>query len=147
MLIYDLAANPLNSNEWSFPLTECFHVASMALCIGTIAVVDLRLLGVGLRNQTAAQLVRGTEGWTIAGFSIVITSGLLIFSSDPLKYLHSAPFQLKMALLLLGIIYNYTLHRKVAQSSPPSGFRFVIAGFSLALWAALVFSSIFIAFW
>jgi uncharacterized membrane protein len=52
-----------------------------------------------------------------------------------------------MALLLLGIIYNYTLHRKVAQSSPPSGFRFVIAGFSLALWAALVFSSIFIAFW
>ena len=147
MLIYDLNTNPLNSNEWSFPLTECFHVASMSLCIGTIALVDLRLLGVGLRNQTAAQLIRGTELWTFAGFSVVITSGLLIFSSDPLKYLHSAPFQLKMTLLLLGILYNYTLHRKVAQSSPPSGLRFVAAVFSLALWAALVFSSIFIAFW
>jgi hypothetical protein len=143
MLIYDLNANPLNSNEWSFPLTECFHVASMALCIGTIALVDLRLLGVGLRDQTAAQLVRDTEFWTIGGFSIVITSGLLIFSSDPLKYLHSGPFQLKMALLL----YNYTLHRKVAHSSPPSGLRFVTAGVSLLLWGAQVFSAIFVAFW
>jgi hypothetical protein len=146
-MIYDLAANPLNSNEWSFPLAECFHVASMSLCIGTIAVVDLRLLGVGLRNQTAAQLVRLTEFWTIAGFSVVIISGLLIFSSDPLKYLHSAPFQLKMTLLMLGMLYNYTLHRKVAQSNPPTGLRFLTAGFSLALWGALVFSSIFIAFW
>jgi hypothetical protein len=147
MLIYDLNANPLNSNEWSFPLTECFHVASMSLCIGTIAIVDLRLLGLGLVNRNAAQLVRATEGWTIAGFGIVITSGLLIFSSDPLKYLHSAPFQLKMALLLLGIIYNYTLHRAVAQSNPPSTVRFVAAGFSLLLWGSLVFSSVFIAFW
>ena len=77
----------------------------------------------------------------------MITSGLLIFSSDPLKYLHSAPFQLKMALLLLGILYNYTLHRKVAQSDPPSGLRFVTALVSLALWTSLVFSSIFVAFW
>ena len=38
-MIYDLAANPLNSNEWSFPLTECFHVASMVLCIVTIVFV------------------------------------------------------------------------------------------------------------
>lgn len=147
MLIYDLNANPLNSNEWSFPLTECFHVASMSLCIGTIALVDLRLLGLGLVKQTTAQLVRGTELWTLAGFGIVIASGMLIFSSDPLKYLHSPPFRLKMTLLLLGIIYNYTLHRKVARSSPPSGVRFITAGFSLLLWSALVFSSIFIAFW
>ncbi len=147
MLIYDLAANPLNSNEWSFPLTECFHVASMALCIGTIAVVDLRLLGAGITNRTAGQLVRLTDPWSIAGFSIVITSGLLIFSSDPLKYLHSAPFQLKMGLLLLGILYNYTLHRKAARSDPPPGIRFLAAAFSLALWTTLVFSSIFVAFW
>ena len=147
MLIYDLNANPLNSNEWSFPLTECFHVASMALCIGTIAIVDLRLLGAGLTNRTPAQLVRNTVPWSIAGFSIVITSGLLIFTSDPLKYLHSAPFKFKMGLLLLGILYNYTLHRKVAQSGSESGWRYVAAGVSLALWTALVFSSIFVAFW
>jgi hypothetical protein len=147
MLIYDLNANPLNSNEWAFPLTECFHVLSMALCIGSIVVVDLRLLGAGIRSRTAAELVRETELWTVAGFSIVIASGLLIFSSDPIKYLHSAPFRLKMALLLLGIVYNYTLHRKVAQATPPSRLRWAVAAVSLALWGALVFSAIFVAFW
>lgn len=147
MLIYDLNANPLNSNEWAFPLTECFHVASMALCIGSIVLVDLRMLGAGLRGQSAAQLIRATEFWTVWGFGIAVISGFIIVTSDPLKYLHSDPFRLKMLLLLLGILYNYTIHRKVASASPPSRFRFAVAIGSLALWAALVFSAIFIAFW
>jgi hypothetical protein len=106
MPIYDLNANPLNNNEWAFPLTECFHIASFALSIGTIALVDLRLLGLALPNQTASQLLKGTSLWTMAGFIVVIFSGLLIFSSDPLTYLHNASFQFKMAVLLLGIVYN-----------------------------------------
>ena len=147
MFIYDLAANPLNSNEWAFPLTECFHVLSMALSIGMTTLVDLRLLGTGMRSRTAAELIRETEPWTIAGFSIVIVSGLLIFSSDPLKYLHNPPFQLKMVLLLLGTVYNYSLHRKVALATPPSPLRLPVAVFSLLLWGSLVFLAILVAFW
>ena len=120
MLAYDPATNPLNNNEWAFPLTECFHLAAMALSIGTIAVVDLRLLGLGMRRQSSAQLVRNTELWTLAGLAIVITSGLLIFSSDPVHYLNNGPFQFKIAVLLLGIVYNYTVHRKVACSEAPA---------------------------
>ena len=70
MLIYDLNANPLNANEWAFPLTECFHITSFALSIGTIALVDLRLLGLGLKHQTAGQLVKDTGLWTLAGLII-----------------------------------------------------------------------------
>ena len=146
MLVYDPATNPLNNNEWAFPLTECFHVAAMALCIGTIAIVDLRLLGLGIRNQSAASLVRDMELWTLGGFVVVITSGLMIFSSDPVQYLHNFPFQFKMAVLLLGIVYNYTLHRRVAQSDSPAGVRYLVGGVSLALWISLVFAGIFIAF-
>lgn len=79
MMIYDLNANPLNSNEWAFPLTECFHITAFALSIGTIMLVDLRLLGLGMRHQTARQLLKDTGLWTLAGLIIVITSGLLIF--------------------------------------------------------------------
>jgi len=147
MLVYDPAANPLNNNEWAFPLTECFHVAAMAFSIGTIAIVDLRLFGLGIRNQTAGQLVRDMEIWTLAGFAVVITSGLMIFSSDPLMYLRNFPFQFKMAVLLLGIVYNYTVHRKVAQSaSAVAGVRYLVGGISLALWISIVFAGIFIAF-
>src|SRR4051812_21907837 len=99
MLIYDLNANPLNSNEWAFPLTECFHITAFALSIGTIAIVDLRLLGVAMKHQTTGQLTRDTGMWTFAGLVIVILSGLLIFSSDPIHYLYNQAFRFKVTAL------------------------------------------------
>jgi hypothetical protein len=146
MPVYDPATNPLNNIEWAFPLTECFHVAAMALSIGTITVVDLRLLGIGMKRRTAAELVRDTELWTLSGMVIVIASGLLIFSSDPVHYLNNGPFQFKMAALLVAILYNYTIHRRVAQAGT-SGLAGAAAGLlSILLWLSLVFAGIFIAF-
>ncbi len=146
MLVYDPATNPLNNNEWAFPLTECIHIAAMAFSIGTIALVDLRLLGLGLTKQTAAQLARSTEIWTLAGLVGVITSGLLIFSSDPVHYLHNGPFQFKMGMLLAGIVFHYTGHRQVALSGRRGARAWLIACVSLLLWLSLVFAGIFIAF-
>lgn len=114
-MIYDLNANPLNSNEWAFPLTECFHITSFALSIGTIMMVDLRLLNLGMLHQTGKQLLKDTGLWTLAGLIIVITSGLMIFSSDPIMYLHNASFKYKVTNLMLVIIFNYTVHRKVTM--------------------------------
>ena len=146
MPLYDLNANPLNINEWAFPLTECFHITAFALSIGTIALVDLRLLGVGLRHQTARQLIKDTSLWTLAGFIIVIFSGLLIFSSDPIHYLYNAAFRYKIGALVLGIVYNYTIHRKAALSNPSPALGALVGGFSLALWLSVVFSGLWIAF-
>ena len=121
----------------------------MALSIGTIVLVDLRLLGVGMRRQTAAQLVAGTELWTLAGLAIVIASGLTIFSSDPVAYIRNGPFLFKMAALVVAIVYNYTIHRKVAIGAIGSASPLIgklVGGVSLALWCSLVFAGIFIAF-
>jgi hypothetical protein len=145
-MIYSSSANPLNTNEWAFPLTECFHIAAMALSIGTIALVDMRLLGLGIARRTAGEVLADTELWTLAGLAIVITSGLLIFSSDPVAYVRNGPFLFKMAMLVTAIVYNYTIHRRVARGTPSSFTRKVVAGVSLALWCSLVFAGIFIAF-
>jgi hypothetical protein len=146
MLIYDLNANPLNANEWAFPLTECFHIASFALSIGTIALVDLRLLGLGMKQQTAGQLLKDTGIWTFAGLVIVILSGLMIFSSDPIRYTYNSGFQFKITVLLLAIVFNYTIHRKVALSnySPPMGK--LVGGISLLMWMLVPFGGIWISF-
>jgi hypothetical protein len=146
MLIYDLNANPLNSNEWAFPLTECFHITAFALSIGTIALVDLRLLGLAMRHQTPGQLLKDTSVWTLAGFIIVIFSGLLIFSSDPIHYLYNGAFRYKMTALTLGIVYNYTIHRKTALSDPSPAADKVVAIVSILLWISIVFSGLWIAF-
>src|SRR5580692_6316010 len=113
MLAYDPTTNPLNNNEWSFPLAECFHIVAFAFSVGTIAVVDLRLLGLGMLKQRASQLVKDTMLWTLGGLIVVITSGLIIFSSDPLRYFYNDAFRFKIITLFLAIVYNYTIHRSV----------------------------------
>jgi hypothetical protein len=146
MLIYDLNANPLNSNEWAFPLTECFHITSSALSIGMIALVDLRLLGLAFKRQTAGQLLKDTGIWTLAGLIIVIISGLLIFSSDPIRYLYNSGYRDKMTLLVLAIIFNYTIHRKVALSNSSGMAAKLVGVISLLLWMSVPFGGIWISF-
>jgi hypothetical protein len=146
MLIYDLNANPLNSNEWAFPLTECFHITSSALSIGMIALVDLRLLGLAFKRQTAGQLVKDTWIWTLVGLIIVIISGLLIFSSDPIRYINNSGYVDKMILLVLAIIFNYTIHRKVAFSNPSPIVAKLVGAISLLLWISVPFGGIWISF-
>ena len=146
MLAYDPASNPLNNNEWSFPLFECIHISMFAMSVGTIALVDLRLLGLGFRRQTAAQLLRDTSLWTLVGLVTVITSGLVIFTTDPLRYYYNFAFRYKVVCLLVAIVYNYTIHRKVAMSGSSPGMAKLVGALSLALWISIVFAGLFYAF-
>ena len=146
-LAYDITTNPLNNNEWSFPLMECIHISTFAMSVGTIALVDLRLLGWAFRKETPAQMLKDTSLWTLAGLIIVITSGFIIWTSDPLRYYYNWSFRYKIIALVLAIIYNYSIHRKVAQSatSPPA-VRVLTATFSLLIWISIVFAGLFYAF-
>lgn len=146
MLAYDPSTNPLNNNEWSFPLFECFHIAAFAFSVGLIALVDLRMLGVGLTKQKASELVKGTALWTLVGLVVVITSGMIIWSTDPLRYYYNDSFRYKIIALLVAIIYNYTIHRKAAMSDLTGGGAKAIAVVSLVLWTSIVFAGLFYAF-
>jgi hypothetical protein len=133
--------------DWLFPAAECIHIASFALAIGTIALVDLSLLGVGLQRKAAAQIARSTGLWTLTGLVLIIFTGLLLFASDPDMYLRNSSFRFKITCLVLAIIYNYTIHRKVALSESGSGMGTkLVAGVSLVLWISVVFGGLFIAF-
>ena len=141
-----LIENPLNSSELAFPILECIHIVGFSLSVGTIAMIDLRMLGVGAKYSTPAQLYKQMWLWTLVGLIIMIFSGLLLFSSDPDMYYLNWAFLIKMACLIAGIVFNYTLHRKAVLSSEPGRALTVIAAISLGLWSAVIFGGIFIAF-
>ena len=136
----------MNTIEWLFAAMECTHIASLALSIGTIAIVDMSLLGSGIRGRSPAQLLRATEIWTLAGLTLVITAGLALFSSDPLRYYYSPTFRIKMWLLLTGIVFNYTIHRKVARSGTSPIVSKAVGAISLAIWIGVIFCGLFFAF-
>ena len=143
---YDVSTNPLNTVEWLFAAMECTHIAALALSIGTIAIVDMSLLGMGIKGRSPAQLLRATETWTVAGLILVITAGLALFSSDPLRYYYSPTFRWKMWIMLAGIVFNYTIHRKVALANSSPAISKAAGAVALALWLSVIFCGLFFAF-
>lgn len=144
---FDPASNPLNQNDWAFPLLEILHIGGFALSIGTIALVDFCLMSSGKWRQSAPILLRQTSSWTLWGIILMLITGPLIFTTDPRMYLANRAFRFKLGALLIAIIYNYTVHRKVALADPPAGASRLVGALSLLLWISVVFAGIFIAFY
>ena len=140
-----LIENPLNSSALAFPILECFHIVGFAFSVGTIALVDFRLLGWGMRRETPAQIAKDTFFWTLGGLVLMILSGLMLFSSDPDMYYLNWAFNLKMFFLVLAIVFNYTIHRKTAMAENPGAGK-LVACVSLGLWMCVIFAGIFIGF-
>ena len=147
MLLQNAFVDALNDAEWAFPLAECVHIGAMAVGVGSIALVDFRMLNLGLRHETPSQILRYTELWTIVALVFVLFSGSALFLSQVGIYLINPIFPIKMYLLLAAVIYNFTLHRKVAMMENPSPtLSRLVAGVSLLLWVLIVFGGIFTGF-
>jgi hypothetical protein len=139
-------ANAMNGPEWAFPVVESLHFIGFALSIGTIAIVDLRLLGWGMRRQTAGELASDLDRWTWLGLAVMLISGPLMFSADAVRYHVNPSFQLKMICLALALLFHFTVRRWVIRANPPVMLARLAGGISLALWTAVVAAGRMIAF-
>src|ERR1700733_16289538 len=103
LLQIESIADTLNSSEWVFPIAECFHIAAFAWSIGLIAIVDFRLIGVGIKRESAAEIARATAPWTLLGLAVVLLSGPILFLSDTRMYLDKPCFRCKIGALVIAI--------------------------------------------
>ena len=95
----------IRESTWLFPLIEAFHLVGLGLTAGTVLTVDLRLLGVGLSRQSAAQLWASVQPWFLGSLSLMFVTGILLFMSEAIKCYYSFAFWIKMASLLLAIVF------------------------------------------
>jgi hypothetical protein len=147
MLLQNAVADALNSADWAFALAECVHIGGFAVGVGSIAVVDFRMLNLGLRHETAARILRYSEPWTLVALALVFFSGAALFLSQTEIYLVNLVFPIKMYVLAAALLFNFTVHRKVAQmENPPPAMSKTVASVSLLLWAAVVFGGLFTGF-
>jgi len=109
------------------------------MLIGTILMVDMALLGFGIRRHPAARVAAELAPWTTGGLVVMLVSGPLILSSETLKCYESSFFWIKMSILLAAIAFHFTVHRRIARSEPAAGkFRArLVACVSLGLWIAV----------
>jgi hypothetical protein len=118
---------------------EIVHLIGMALLIGTILMVDLSLLGLGIGRHPASEIARGLSRWTVAGLAIMLASGPLILCSEAVRCYKTPAFWIKMLLLGIAVAFHFTIHRRVTQAEPPvahSNAR-LIASLSLGLWVGV----------
>ncbi len=89
----------LQSSSWAYPALEVVHLAGIALLIGNLVLLELRVFGLGAALPVR-ELVRLSLSLAIAGFALAAASGLLMFASQPQELLANRAFTLKMLLLL-----------------------------------------------
>ena len=143
----------LHESLWAYPLVESVHVWCLALFVGFAVLLDLRLLGLALPQVPASEVTRRLLPWMIAGFSILVLTGLLLFFAIPVRTYQSLFFRTKLTLLLLGGVNVFVFHsgvwRRVAEWDrdplPPRGAR-LAGGFSLVLWFCIIFAGRMIAY-
>ena len=128
-----------------FPIIESLHVLMIATVVGTIAIVDLRLIGFSSHRRGARQLIVELLPFTWVAFLLAVITGSLLFLSNATGYYESMPLRLKLlAILIAGInmaIFHLSAYQKIGewddQLPPPFAAKF--AGYSLALWVLIVF--------
>ena len=130
----------IRKSAWLFPLIEAIHLLGLGLIGGAVLVVDLRLLGLGLRRQSVAQLARDAQPWLIGSLVLMIITGSLLFLSEAIKCYYHPAFWLKMTSLFLAIVFTFTVQRKVTmadQTRVRPLWGKVVALVSVLLWSGV----------
>jgi hypothetical protein len=135
---------------WVWPTLEVFHFLGLTLLMGTVVLLDLRLLGMG-KGLPVAPLHQFIP-WGIAGFIVNLITGFLFFVGSPTAYVYNIAFQLKMTAILLAgmnvLVFYLILFRKVEALGPGDDAPLAakcVAGTSLFLWLAVIVLGRYIA--
>ena len=143
----------ITESEWMFPTIETLHVLALALVIGSIAMLDLRMLGVANRDRGVTQLAEDTLPWTWGAFVVAAISGGLMFVSAATSYYDNVPFRIKLVLLALAganmALFNLTAYRAVHDwnhTLPTPQPARIAASLSLLFWIGVVVAGRWIGF-
>jgi hypothetical protein len=133
---------------WLYPTVEIVHIVGIGLLFGSIAVLDLRLLGVS-RHIPVRNLARHVLPWTAASFILIIPSGLLMFTAHATEFIDSGIFVLKMLLIMAAGVNAALFHtitfrtadvwdsEEMRKLPPPPSAR-AAGAISLVLWISVI---------
>ena len=156
-LLHWVEATPLAllvaQSAYGFSALDMFHIAAISMVFGMIAVLDLRLIGIGFRDYAVTDLSRQVLPWTWAAFAVAAITGALMFSGQAVKYSTNVAFLTKLTLMALAganmLVFHFITYRSVAKwdrAGAPLAGR-IAGAISLACWIAVVVYGRFTAYY
>ncbi len=143
----------LRESLFMYPLVESTHVMFLLLFVGLTVMLDLRLLGIALKNLPVSDLVDRILPWARAGFAVMVVTGVLLFFAIPVRTYQSVWFRAKVIMLVLAGFniwyFHYRVYPKRAEwdGDPRPPWIVRRAGLaSIVLWAGIIVAGRFIAY-
>ena len=116
-------------NSWIFPVVQSVHLVGIAILVGTITLLDLRILGFALPRLTVSQLAARLVSSTRVGLATMFATGPILFLANATRYSANPAFRIKMALLVVALAFHFTIHRTHTRPA---------AIVSMILWTSVV---------
>ncbi|QSA95489.1 DUF6644 family protein [Methylococcus sp. EFPC2] len=135
----------LRESVYAFPIVEGLHLIGLALSVGLLVFVDLRLLGLFLKQLPVEHILRPLRPWLLGGFAVTLTTGVLLFLAGAAKIVLLPVFFYKLGFIALAGFNAWWFERRWGRrvndwgrlAKLPAGVRF--AGLaSLLLWSLVV---------
>jgi hypothetical protein len=128
-----------------FPLVEGTHILALALSVGLIVVLDLRLLRLAFESESVARIMQQIMPWALVGFAIVFVTGILLFLAQAESVYTNGYFRVKILLLVLlgvnALFFQFKYYPNLAAwetaGAIPAGAQ-IIAVTSLAFWMIVI---------
>ena len=139
----------VRNSQYAFPIIEFFHLAALAFIGGAILIVDMRLLGIGLRKTPVAALARDAQPWVTGSLIVMILSGIALYTSEATKCYASTAFWIKISALIVVMIFTYTVRRNIALADErrvSAAAQKAVAIVSVSLWFAVAWGGRWIGF-
>jgi len=130
----------ISGSVYLFPVVEAVHLLGLAVIGGAVLIVDLRLLGFGLRHQPVSRVAKDAEPWLIVSLIVMLISGFLLMTSEAMRCYYNGAYWMKMYSLILAMIFTFTVRRRVAandadQANPT--WAKTVAIISVLLWSGV----------
>ena len=130
----------MRDSKWGFAVVEMVHLLALACLGGTVLVVDLGILGIGLRRLPVSRVAHDLSRLFLGSLILTAVSGALLVAAEAMKCYYHPAFRLKMLLFVPAVAFYFTLHRRLARvpdgAAPPAWSK-LGAALSLALWLAV----------
>ena len=141
----------VRESVWLFPAIEAVHLLGLALLGGAVLMLDLRLLGLGLRNAPISRIEQQTRPWLIAALFTLLITGVPLFLSETLKLYANQAFWIKLVALACALIFTAIIRIKISRhdrlsESAAALPRRAIAVVSLSLWLTVAIAGRWIGF-
>ena len=146
-------ASRIRESLYLFPFIEAAHVIGLTMVFGTIAIIDLRLLGMASADRPFSRMASDIMRWTWAAFALTVMTGLLMFVTNAGVYYHNFFFRAKMAMLACAginiLIFELTavrsMHRWDKDAAAPRAGK-TVAMVSLVVWIGVIFLGRWVGF-